>query len=241
MTQQPLDGYLPQRRVSSGNTPFNALTFFLAQALGRVNTATLVKVVAVHIESRTGPVGTVDVQPLVDMADGAGQAQPHTTVFGIPYLRIQGGAAAVIVDPVEGDIGFCVFADRDISKVKASGDHAPAGSDRRFDYADGFYLGGWNASSAAPSRYLLVDEASIEIVHPSAVHMETPTFTLDGDESVNGKVGVSQHYEVSGTQVVGVQQGAIPNPVGGSTVDAQARTALIALLQACRTHGLIAP
>jgi hypothetical protein len=180
MAQQPLDGFLPQRRVSSGNTPFNALSFFLAQALGRLNTATLVKVVAVHIESRTGPVGTVDVQPLVDMADGAGQAQTHTTVFGIPYFRLQGGAVAFIIDPRPGDIGFCLFADRDISKVKASGDHALPGSERRFDFADGLYLGGWNNADAAPTAYVVLDSDSADVVHPTAINLQAPNIKLDG-------------------------------------------------------------
>jgi len=45
---------------------------------------------------------------------------------------------------------------------------------------------------------------------------------------------------VSGTQVVGAQQNAIADATGGTTVDAEARAALNALLAACRAHGLIA-
>jgi hypothetical protein len=40
-------------------------------------------------------------------------------------------------------------------------------------------------------------------------------------------------------QVVGSRQAAIASPAGGSTVDAEARTALSAILAALRTHGLI--
>jgi hypothetical protein len=40
-------------------------------------------------------------------------------------------------------------------------------------------------------------------------------------------------------QVVGTRQAAISSPTGGSTVDAEARTALAAVLAALRTHGLI--
>jgi hypothetical protein len=40
-------------------------------------------------------------------------------------------------------------------------------------------------------------------------------------------------------QVVGTRQAAISSPTGGSTVDAEARTALGAVLAALRTHGLI--
>ena len=54
------------------------------------------------------------------------------------------------------------------------------------------------------------------------------------------QVDVSSHYEVAGTQVVAAQQGAIPNPVGGLTVDTEGRAATDLILAAMRAHGLIA-
>jgi hypothetical protein len=45
---------------------------------------------------------------------------------------------------------------------------------------------------------------------------------------------------LAGTQVVAAQQPAIAAPVGGATVDAEARAALGTILAALRTHGLIA-
>lgn len=45
---------------------------------------------------------------------------------------------------------------------------------------------------------------------------------------------------VSGNQVVGAQQGAIADPAGGGTVDAEARLAVQLILGALRAHGLIA-
>ena len=55
-----------------------------------------------------------------------------------------------------------------------------------------------------------------------------------------GELPVSS-LQVSGVQVVGGRLGGIAGPVGGTTVDAEARTALAAILGALRTHGLIAP
>lgn len=45
--------------------------------------------------------------------------------------------------------------------------------------------------------------------------------------------------EVNGKTVLADRQAAIANPVGGSTIDVQARATLMALLNAARAHGLI--
>lgn len=46
--------------------------------------------------------------------------------------------------------------------------------------------------------------------------------------------------EIDGVKVAGAQGAAVPNAIGGSTVDAQARATLAALLDRLRDHGLIA-
>jgi hypothetical protein len=53
-----------------------------------------------------------------------------------------------------------------------------------------------------------------------------------------GKLRGSE-VNVDGDKVVGAQQAAIPAPTGGTTTDAQARTAIGAILAALRSHGLI--
>lgn len=46
---------------------------------------------------------------------------------------------------------------------------------------------------------------------------------------------------IGADQVIGARQPAIAAPIGGTTVDTQARATIAALLTALRTHGLIAP
>ncbi|AMK22460.1 MULTISPECIES: DUF2793 domain-containing protein [unclassified Sphingobium] len=46
-------------------------------------------------------------------------------------------------------------------------------------------------------------------------------------------------FYIGGARVVGAQAAAITDPSGGATVDAEARSALAAILGALRAHGLI--
>ena len=54
-------------------------------------------------------------------------------------------------------------------------------------------------------------------------------------------VGIVEAVQVNvgGVQVVGARQAAITSPSGGSTIDAEARSAVTTILGALRTHGLI--
>lgn len=46
---------------------------------------------------------------------------------------------------------------------------------------------------------------------------------------------------IGSDQVIGERQAAIANPIGGSSIDIEARDAITAVLAAMRTHGLIEP
>lgn len=198
------EGVFPQRELNTGNTPYNAFVFAVMRLVGKINVATLVQVVAVHVPGAVSPVGTVDVKPLVNQLDGSDVATQHGTVFGIPYLRIQGGTNAVICDPKIDDIGLCVFADRDISSVKATGKQSNPGSKRRFSFSDGFYFGGWN-SLITPSRYLIISDAGLKIVAPETVEIDAPLKVI-GDVQIVGNLEVDG--TVLATQQVTGQQGA---------------------------------
>lgn len=64
------------------------------------------------------------------------------------------------------------------------------------------------------------------------------TMRFDGTGWIDEAVR-SNGYFVSGQRVLASRQAAIADPSGGSTVDAEARSAVTAILTAMRTHGLI--
>lgn len=167
------------QRPQSANSDVNSTTFLVQQMLARVNTVTLVTVVGVTNAGGISPVGSVDVVPLVNQIDGAGNVVPHGTIFGLPYFRIQGGANAIILDPQVGDIGIAGFASRDISAVKASRAPAPPGSFRRFNYADGLYFGG--TLNGTPTQYVAFTPDGVDIVSPGTINIAAAGgTTIDG-------------------------------------------------------------
>ena len=124
-----------------GGHDFNQQKFFTNQFMGRVCTAKLVKVMGCTSSGDVAEAGTVDVQPLVNQVDGGGTSQQHGTIYKLTYNRIQGGKNAVIIDPVAGDIGWMIVADRDTSAAIAAKGQANPGSARRFSPSDGHYVG----------------------------------------------------------------------------------------------------
>lgn len=109
-------GLLKPDQVLGGTGEFE---FIISGIVNRIQTVTLVQVIAVNATG-IGPVGTVDVQPMVAQLDGSGKAYAHGVIHNIPYFRLQGGSNAVIIDPEVGDIGMCGFCSRDISSVKVN-------------------------------------------------------------------------------------------------------------------------
>lgn len=204
-------GYKGLETPNSGQGEFNAITFLVRQILNRVSTATLVKVVAVTNSGDVSPVGFVDVQPMVNQLDGYGNAIPHGVLHHLPYMRLQGGVNAVIIDPEVGDIGIAVFADHDISSCSANRAQSNPGSMRRFDMADGMYIGGM--LNGAPTQFVQFDATGITITSPTKITMNAPAVQINGTVTVTGDVtaqGTSLHTHKHGGVQGGTSQTGVP-------------------------------
>jgi len=185
-------GYAGVLNETSGVGEYNGAHFAMQLAMARINTSTLVRVVAVTNAGELSPVGFVDVQPLVHQLDGALQVMPHGQLFHLPYIRIQGGTNAIIIDPAVGDIGAVLFADRDISVVKATKDEAAPGSGRRFSMSDGLYVGGF--LNATPVQYIRFTADGINIVSPTKITLSAPEVEINGATLINGATTVNGNF-----------------------------------------------
>ena len=182
------DYYGQQHLTSDDEGGFNTLSFVFQQLLGKLNTATLVQVASAEAVG-VAPVGFVDVIPLVHQQTGDDLSIEHGTIYGVPYLRIQGGKNAVIVDPKKGDIGYCLFADHDISSVKRARGAANPGSRRKFDFADALYIGGW--SKVIPENYVIITDGEVKVIATSKVTVTAPDVEVNGDTKITGTLHVT--------------------------------------------------
>ena len=190
------DGYAGFASPNDQAGGVNAQALLIERMLAQTHTAMLVRVAAVSSADDGG--GRVDVQPLVHQVDGAGQIVPHGTVHGLPYIRLQGGTSAFIVNPVTGDIGLAVFASRDISTVKATGQASPPGSGRRNSMSDGIYLGG--LLNGTPTQTVKMDTDGITLTSPTAVTINAPKLIINADTVTHDGVNVGSTHRHSGVR-----------------------------------------
>lgn len=168
---------------AASNSPYNSLSFMIQQAIReQVNTCIICKVVGVSD-------GYVDVLPLVTQISGKDEAIAPTTLYHLPFMRYHAGIAAVILNPVVGDIGLAVFAGKDCSNVKVgTSEPVPPASFRDNSMANGFFIGGF--LNQAPSVF-------VELTQGGAVNITAP-----GGVNINGSVTVSGDVVASGKSLV---------------------------------------
>lgn len=165
------DGFFGQLGQSDVTSDASIMDFFARQAIGEHLSVLPCVVKAVH-GGGVGAPPTVDVQITVKQMDAQGNTTSHGTIFGLPVMRLQSGSCSLIVDPVAGDYGLLVFADRDISAVKANkGKESQPGSFRRGSMSDGIYVGGL-FNQATPTTYVQVGSDKVKIVGKTSVDIE---------------------------------------------------------------------
>lgn len=173
-------------------TEYATIQFIVQSILSRIATATLVRIESCTNSGGLSPWGTVTVQPLVSQLSGNNVAVQHGKLFRLPYLRLQGGTNAVIIDPAPGDIGLAVFCARDISSLKDQGNvdkvkagsilGVPPASGRQYSMADGIYLGGM--LNAQPVQYVRFSATGMELVSPTKITLQAPEINLAASTKV---------------------------------------------------------
>lgn len=167
--------YYGQTDPTTNQGQWNAMRFMIRQQMSKLSTSLPVEVVSV-IGGGVAPVGLVNIRVLVASVTGDDRVVDYPEIPNVPYLRLQGGANAVILDPQPGDIGMACFCSRDISAVKNARKAAPPGSRRAYDFSDAMYCGGF--LNAAPTQYIQFTEGGILVHSANGVKLGDTTSDL---------------------------------------------------------------
>ena len=185
------------QNIYSGANPYNALQFVIESAANKIATAIPVKVMAVNAGGSGAATGYVDVLPLVAFVAGNGDTIQPVTLYHLPYCRVQGGVAALVIDPIPGDIGLAVFAHSDSSTVtQGTAEPQQPGSKRHHSMSDGFYIGGFLNQS--PSCYLELMQDNTAVLNATGGVTINGNTTINGNATINGDVTVNGNFSVVG-------------------------------------------
>lgn len=192
----------------------------IANAIRR-DIATAEVVIVTDVDAGRGSTGYVTVRPLVGQVDSFGNIVPPVEQFKVPYMRVQGGVAALIVDPVINDIGIAIYMKRDSSNITVGQTESTIpGSFRMFDQSDGFYIGGFLNQS--PSIFLELDQNNNAVLTaPQSVTVNTQSCTVNADDLTVTATNITENctnYNLNASGIV--QFGAnVINLQGNSAVN----------------------
>lgn len=181
-----------KKKLNSASSEFNVLSFLIEQHIKGINTCELVRVVNVNTDK------TVDILPLLNQIDGLGQAVPQSSVYQIPYGRIQAGTNGLVIEPQVGDIGLCVYCQRDISGIKTIKGQANPLSDRYFSPSDGVYVCSVASLNKEPVRFIHFKQDGIEINGNGNVTVNAVKATIDCPVAINGDLTVNGNVTAAG-------------------------------------------
>ncbi len=183
-TTQPVPGARISAQIEDLFHAQRGQEFIINSLLRFINTAKLVKVVSVTLESEYA--GLVHVKRLVLDVDTNGLRIDETVTYGLPFSRVQGGKSAFICDPAPGDIGLAVYADRATQTAIATRAEALPDNDRIMSEMDGFYFGGF--LNGTPTQYVkMLGDAS---GNPEGIDIYTPgDLTLQATGAINITAG----------------------------------------------------
>ena len=184
------------RTPSTNSSDAARIKFVIDSALSGLRTAIPCMVKSVTNSGGVAPIGYVSVQPLVNSLDGNGNSLPHGIIYNVPYLRLQGGSNAVIIDPQVGDIGIGTVCDRDISNVKTNQAAAAPASLRKNDMSDMVYL--MTIIGATPTQYIQFNTSGITITSPNTLTINASNVVINGNIQATGTL-TSNGHDVSST------------------------------------------
>lgn len=192
--------------------------------------------------NRTTNIATV--QPLVMVVDVNDNVRERNSIASAPVLSLGGGGFTINFPLKDGDLGWILAADKDISTFLENLAPAPPNTLRKHRFEDSWFVPdvfrkyAINAADAANLVITSVDgttrisigEGVVNITAPGSAAVTTPTWTLNGNGIITGSLQIQQNLSVAGTTAAnggfnatgtgGNQPCTLPSSttIGGTTV-----------------------
>lgn len=137
---------------------------------------------------------TVAITPLISQTDTEGTALEMVSIPDIPHTRYQHGIAAVIIDPVPGDIVVASVNKNDITSINdQTTEPVNAGSFRQFSQSDSVIHD--SIHTKPPEVYMVLrQDKTIKTRGPEGIRVETDK-TLDEEALENRLIHIGQNQE----------------------------------------------
>ena len=198
----------------SATSPYNAIDFQIKQALRQINTSFIARIDSCTSTGSDAGSGSVDATPLTAQIDGEGNAVPTTSIPGLPHTRLQFGVAAVIIDPVPGDIAVFSSCKSDISTVNSGTQEAQRpGSFREFDQSDAVMVGAVHTKK--PQIFIqLNQDLTLNIVAPQGITINTDAdVVLNAGGNLTASVAGNAQLSAGGSVEITAPQTTINGPL----------------------------
>jgi hypothetical protein len=186
---------------------------------------------------RTNNVATL--QPLIQWVDVNDGTHSRPPLVGLNVLSLGGGGFHINFPLVQGDLGWIIAADRDLSLFKQSLEISTPNTGRLHTFEDGWFIpdvfrqytingADTNAmviQSTDGATRISISAGIVNITAPTGVKVDTPTATFTGNVIVQQSLTVNQNAEVKQNLTVDVGA-ALPSgsTVGGINVSTHGHT-----------------
>lgn len=171
--------------------------YIIESLISNIHTMIPVKILSITVPTDTlAPIGRCEVQPLVQQIDGSNNTYDLGKIINVPYLRVQGGSNAVVIDPQVGDVGLCGFCERDISIVKRTGELSAPDNRRRYDINSAVYM--FTMMSGIPTQYIHFKSSGIDIKSTGNVNINGLNILPDGTLVTKDGVVIDTHSHPQG-------------------------------------------
>ena len=202
---QPVLNARPEQTVAGAAQDM----YIINNLIANIHTMMPVKILSVTVPPDSlAPIGRCEVLPLVQQIDGSNNVYPMGKIINVPYLRVQGGANAIVIDPQVGDVGLCGFCERDISIVKRTGELSAPDTRRKYDINSAVYI--FTMMSGTPTQYIHFKSSGIDIKTTGDLNINGLIIKADGTLVTKDGDIVDKHSHG------GVQSGGSnTSPLGG--------------------------